>query len=41
MTNQTFALTKLIASTLKITINKIRHIYKTMIKSNIIHKSIA
>ena len=41
MTNQTLALTKLIASTWKITFNKIRHIYKTMIKSNIIYKSIA
>ena len=41
MTNQTLALTKLIASIWKITFNKIRHIYKTMIKSNIIYESIA
>ena len=41
MTNQTFALTKLIASTWKITFNKVKHIYKTMIKSNIIYKLIA
>ena len=41
MTNQTIALTKLIASTRKITFNKINYIYKTMIKSNIMYKSIA
>ena len=41
MTNQTLALTKFIASTWKVTYNKVRHIYKTMIKSNIICESIA
>ena len=41
MTNQTSALTKLIASTWKITFSKIRHIYKAMIRSDIIYKSIA
>ena len=35
------ALTKLIASTWKVTFNKIRHIYKALIKSNIIYESIA
>ena len=40
MTNQTFALTKLIASIWKIIFNKIRHIYKAMIKSDIIYEFI-
>ena len=39
MTNQTLTLTKLIAFTWKITFNKIRHIYKTMIRSRITYKS--
>ena len=41
MTNQTLALTKLIALKWKIKFYKIKHIYKTMIKSNIIYVSIA
>ena len=40
MTNQTLALRKLIVSTWKITFNKIRHIYKAMIKSDIIYELI-
>ena len=39
MTNQTLALTKLIASTWGITFNKVRHIYKAMIRSDIIYES--
>ena len=39
MTNQTLTLTKLIAFTWKITFNKIKHIYKTMIRSRITYKS--
>ena len=39
MTNQTLTLTKLIAFTWKITFNKIRHIYKTMIRSKITYES--
>ena len=39
MTNQTLALTKLIASTWRVTFNKIKHIYKAMIRSDIIYKS--
>ena len=39
MTNQTLALTKLTASTWKVTFNKVRHIYKAMIRSDIIYES--
>ena len=39
MTNQTLTLTKLIAFTWKITFNKVRHIYKTMIRSKITYES--
>ena len=39
MTNQTLTLTKLIAFTWKVTFNKIRHIYKTMIRSRITYES--
>ena len=39
MTNQTLALTKLIASTWKVTFNKVRHIYKAMIRLDIIYES--
>ena len=39
ITNQTLALTKLIAFTWKVTFNKVRHIYKTMIRSKITYES--
>ena len=39
MINQTLALTKLIAFTWKVSFNKVKHIYKTMIKSNITYES--
>ena len=39
MTNQTLTLTKLIAFTWKVTFNKVRHIYKTMIRSKITYES--
>ena len=39
MTNQTLTLTKLIALTWKVTFNKVRHIYKAIIKSDIICES--
>ena len=39
MTNQILTLTKLIAFTWEITFNKVRHIYKTMIRSKITFKS--
>ena len=39
MTSQTLTLTKLIAFTWEVTFNKVRHIYKTMIRSRITYES--